>query len=181
MIVTVTHQDTSKNGKPRVYFGGKNNWQDAYYVGARIDTPKVGMTIDAVTASKNFDGSEVWFLNGWKEVSSKAAPTSEGASGALKHQTSPAKPAGWDIPTGDLSRFVSNVVGSAIAASLIQKPEDMHPWIAATYRALEAVREGKPLDFDDPAPRMTLAPVLESFSGPDPSEEQGFDDDEPPF
>ena len=37
--VTVTKIDTSKNGKPRVYFENKHNWQDSYYR-SRSRTPR---------------------------------------------------------------------------------------------------------------------------------------------
>lgn len=178
-ILTVTKTDQSNNGKPRVYFGGKNDWKDAYYIGNKCNgIPEVGTVIDANTSSKRFNNSkyDTWFLDNWKPASNgngHATEIQQTANPAAKTYQQLAKPAGWAIDYGDLSRFVSNVVGSAIAANLIQKPADMAPWIASAYRALEAVRDGKILDFDDEPPaRMRM---------PDPSEPQGFDPEDPGY
>ena len=155
-IQTVTKIDTSKSGKPRVYFGGRHNWQDAHYLGNKCSLPQQGATIDAEVSSKDFnsDGKITWFLNSWKLAS--IAPQPLPAQPAAPQQTPvPYKaPAGWDIPTGDLSRFVSNVVGSAIAAGLIKTPNDIAPWSASAYRAGNDLRSGKVKDFDDPVPDM---------------------------
>ena len=147
-IVTVTYQDRSKSGKDRVYFDGKNNWQEAFYVGQKCNgVPPMGATIDADTSSKDFNGHTTWFLNRWKPVNQSAPQTSASAP--------PQKfIAGWDIPTGDLSRFVSNVIGSAIAAGLIEEPQQLMVWVAGAYRAAESLRSGKVEDFNDPIPQF---------------------------
>lgn len=170
-IVKVTHQDQSKAAKPRIYFDNKNNWQDAIYIGQRCNgIPPVGSMIEADTSSKTFsDGRTTWFLNSWKLATSSPLPEVCGNGAILSGNKIVS--VGWDIPTGDLSRFVSNVVGNAIAAKLIVGPGDMAPWIAAAYRSLEALRAGKPIDFDDVPPLITLP-------HPDPSEDQGYDIDD---
>lgn len=168
-IVTVTYQDKSKSGKDRVYFDGKNNWQESFYVGQQCNgVPPMGATIDADTSSKDFNGHTTWFLNRWK-------PVNQSANGVPRTDSAPSAPpqkfiAGWDIPTGDLSRFVSNVIGSAIAAGLIKAPTDIAAWVAASYDAGNALKSGKVEHFNDPVPK---------FVEPDPTEEQGFDD--PPY
>lgn len=183
-ILTVTKTDQSKNGKPRVYFGGKNDWKDAYYIGNKCNgVPEVGKTIDANTSSKRFDNAkyDTWFLDSWKPLETNGNGNEHAAQAGIADAQPQARqpiqggkpPGGWAIDYGDLSRFVSNVVGSAIAAGYIQKPPDMAPWIASAYRALEAVREGKILDFDDEPPS--------AMRMPDPSEPQGFDDGDPGF
>lgn len=171
-IVTVTKTDKTQKGKDRVYFDNRHGWVDAFYVGQRCPLPQVGQTIDPLTSSKDFngDGKLTWFLNDWKpangvpQTPNQTLPPQTG--GAPKTGGDTRK--GWAIDYGDLSRFVSNVVGSAIAANRIEKPSDMAPWIASAYRALEAVREGKILDFDDEPPALMELP-----EGPDPTEEQG--------
>jgi hypothetical protein len=186
-VVTVTHADQSKAGKQRIYVGGKNNWQDAVYVGQRCaSVPPVGATIDANMSSKTFpDGRQMWFLNSWQPVNGVAPQQSTGnyppqltsAPGlgvpAANPQPAPAK-AGWDIPTGDLSRFVSNVVGSAIAANLINTPSEIAQWVGASYRAAESLRSGDVPEFDSDVPRFTEPdPVLYP---PDPAAPQGEDE-----
>jgi len=146
-IVTVTKHDQSQNKKDRVYFDNKHNWQDAFYVKQGLYLPPVGMTIDADTSSSEFRGQTYWYLNGFKEVKGapvSAPPTSRG-NGQSAPQSPPMQPGrGWnDVPTGDLSRFVSNVVGSAIAAGLIKDPKEVYRWVEAGYEAGQAMRTGQ--------------------------------------
>ena len=181
-IQTVTKIDSSKNGKPRVYFGGRHNWQDAHYLGNKCALPQQGATVDADVSSKDFnsDGKITWFLNSWKAASNGApqqipGPTAQNIAAPQQMQTVPYKaPAGWDIPTGDLSRFVSNVVGSAIAAGLIKTPNDIASWSAAAYRAGNDLRSGKVKDFDD-----VLASMKE-LEEADPLESQTYGDQDDP-
>jgi hypothetical protein len=193
MIVTVTNIDTSKNGKTRIFFNGRGNWQDAHYLGSRCVAPGLGMTIDADVSGKDFrnDGKMTYFLNSWKP-----APAANGAAQQMSQITQirpgsdsgqigsvnmqgpqpgyipPKPPSGWDIPTGDLSRFVSNVIGSAIAANLIKTPSDIAQWVGASYRAAESLRSGDVPEFDSDVPR---------FVEPDAAERQGFEEGDPGF
>jgi hypothetical protein len=193
-IVTITHADKSKSGKDRVYFNGKNNWQEAYYVGNRCESvPPVGATIDADTSSSDFKGKTVWFLNRWKPVRTEPNPAPQRLAGGMSDQAqelaaksfgptdaqarsimaAQQKPKGWsDLPTGDMLRYVSNVVGTAIEACLIKEPKELAPWCAAAYRSAEALRSGDVPEFDNDVP---------SFSEPDPAEQHGFDEGEPPY
>jgi hypothetical protein len=181
-IVTVSKLDKSSKGKPRVYFNGRHSYDDAVYVSQKLgEAPRLHSVINANMTSKTFDdGKTIYFLNDFKyEAQQPAQAPGDAQGGYPSSQNSngvPAanqpKPKGWAIDYGDLSRFVSNVVGSAIAANRIEKPSDMAPWIASAYRALEAVREGKILDFDDD-PRE-IAPEL-----PDPAEPQGYEEGDP--
>jgi hypothetical protein len=84
---------------------------------------------------------------------------------------------GWpDVPTGDLSRFVSNIVGQAITAGLIKAPTDIAPWVAAAYRGAEDMRSGKVKDFDSPIPKFVSDP---DDPGPDPTEDHSAPEDFP--
>lgn len=167
-IHTVTKADTSKGGAPRVYFDGKHDWKDAFYVSKKITAPEVGAVIDANTASNDYQGKTYWYLNGWKlaQGAQNGAPTPNATLGK------PSTFKGWNIDAGDLSRFVSNVVGSAIAAQFITDPEQIGPWVAAAYRAGEQLRNGKVQDFNDPLPDFGTTPT--SLNGP-------IDDGEPSF
>lgn len=160
---TVTKADTSKGGAPRVYFDHKHDWKDAYYVSKKIEAPAVGAVIEANTASSDYQGKTYWYLNGWKEANGAATPN------ATLGKVTPVK--GWNIDAGDLSRFASNVIGSAIEAELITDPEQIGVWIAAAYRAGEQLRSGKVQDFNDPLPEFGATGGL---NGP-------VDDGEPSF
>ena len=178
--VIVTKIDTSKNGKPRVYFENKHNWQDSYYIGNKCNgIPTVGQQIEADTSQVTFPNAKgpTWFLNSWKPVQAQqvAQQMTQGQqiqTPAINGTYTPKPVMGWpDVPTGDLSRFVSNLVGTAIAAGLIKTPNDIAPWTAAAYRAGNDLRTGKVRDFDDPVPKF-------DDPGPDPAEDHGYDDDD---
>lgn len=144
-IYTVTKSDRTQKGKPRVYFDNKHGWADAFYLGNQVPLPDMGAVIEAQTASKTFeDGKTIWFLNSWK--------TALHASAAPQLPPPVVNPGSWAIDYGDCSRFVSNVLGSAIGGGLIKTPQDIHPWVSASYKALEGLRKGKLVDFDDPIP-----------------------------
>jgi hypothetical protein len=107
-----------------------------------------------------------YFLNAWKPApaangaAQQLAANSAAQQPAISPAASPAAtiakpPAGWDIPTGDLSRFASNIVGQAITAGLIKKPGDVAGWTAAAYRSAECLRSGKVQDFDDELPDLS--------------------------
>jgi hypothetical protein len=180
-IVTVTKADVSKNGAPRVYFDNKHAWSDAYYLGKRTEAPAVGVTIDADTSSSEFKGKVYWYLNKWKiATTDKPVGTDPPVQSATKPQTQilpPVVSKHWMIDYGDLSRFVSNVVGSAIAAGLIKRPTDIHPWIAAAYSALQGLREGKPVDFED----VWMAPEPVELGEREDEDFDEYDQNAPPF
>lgn len=183
-IGTVTKIDSSTNGKPRIYLDNKHNWPDAIYVGNKCNgIPMLGQIIEASTTSKRFADakSDTWFLESWKpavvqQASQPSQPVAQIQTPQINGTyTAPAKPVqGWpDVPTGDLSRFVSNLVGTAIAAGLIKTPSDLAPWTAAAYRAANDLRTGKVRDFDDPVPKF----VEDGDPGPDPADGFGDQDD----
>ena len=181
MIVTVTSMDTSSKGKTRIYFNGRGNWQDAHYLGARCVAPEIGMTIDADVSGKDFrnDGKMTYFLNSWKPAPAANGAAQQPPQGPIVPGPAVFVPApkavGWpDLPTGDMLRWVSNVVGSAIAANLIKTPSDIAQWVGASYRAAESLRSGDVPEFDSDVPRFTEPdPVLYP---PDPAEGQGYEE-----
>lgn len=173
-ISTVTKIDQSKTGKTRVYLDNKHNWSDAYYLGRNMDAPPMNQTIEANTTSKTFqrpDGSSAttWFLNAWKPVN--VAKESNGTAVPASAIVPIPSDKAWKIDFGDCSRFVSNVVGSAIAAGLIKDSADIHPWIVQAYEALQGLRSGKPVEFndrftlpDEPPPKEEGDPGAEEYS-----------------
>lgn len=154
-IVTVTKVGTTRSGKPCVWFNGEDGYDNAFYLGKKTESPPVGAVIEADTVSSDYQGKTYWYLNGW--TLSKAQTTPPATPVAAPVQSPPgtgqSRPqAGWDIQSGDLSRFVSNVVGSAIAAGLIKKPDDIHPWVYMAYKAGEGMRSGDQKYFEDSVP-----------------------------
>jgi hypothetical protein len=187
-VVRVTNMDTTKTGKRRIYFDGKNNWADAVYIGQRcVGIPAVGDVIEAETTSKTWpDGKVTWFLNSFKTAPAANGAAQQPAQTAAALQAAatydPKQPfavakqaAGWDIPTGDLSRFASNIVGQAITAGLIKEPRQVAQWIQAAYMAAEALRSGKvdELVYEN-------EPIPDLGGGADPAEQQGFQEEGDP-
>jgi hypothetical protein len=174
--VKVTKIGKSGKGKPIVYFDNRHGQTDGYLVNSKCYTPQEGMTIEADTASSSFEGKTFWWLNGWKEVKSATASgpsqdTGNGRSAPESPQAQPQK--GWDIQSGDLSRYASNIVASAITAGLIKSPTDIYAWANAAYKSAEGLRRGD----------MWQEPQ----TGPDPSthagdpDDPGFEDSQIPF
>lgn len=149
---TVTKLGKSKKGTVTVFFDNQHDYSDAYYCSQKIQPPSVGDVGEAQVTSKTFDdGKEIWFLNGWKPVN--VAKESNGTAVPASAIVPIPSDKAWKIDFGDCSRFVSNVVGSAIAAGLIKDSADIHPWIVQAYEALQGLRSGKPVEFND---RFTL-------------------------
>lgn len=175
-IYKVTKVGKANSGKPIVYVDGKEGRTDGFLVPDKCTVPAQGMTIDAATKSWDYRGVTYWGLDGWTEIKlgggglSRESPT---AGAALPAVDAPAKAlAGWDIASGDLSRYASNIVASAITAGLIKEPSDIAVWSKAAYRAGEALKAG---DMQGPDP---------STHAGDPGREDGdpgFDGRDVPF
>ena len=149
-IVTVTHSDTSKNGKPRVFFDGKHDWKDAYYCG-KTEPPPVGARVEVDTASmQTKDGKgTMWFLNKWGLVPNQPAPAEVKATVAASAVQQSANNL-WAQQEATL-RFVSNCVGTAIECGKVAQPSDIGGWASAALKAAQGVIAGKiePIPFDD--------------------------------
>jgi hypothetical protein len=144
---TVTKADTSKGGAPRVYFDNKHDWKDAYYVSKKIEAPLVGQSIDANTASSDYQGKTYWYLNGWKPAGQPEAPTTVQVSST---RLLPSK--GWNLDSKDRAIILEVVLKAAFDKGLIGIPEEMAPWFERTYRYVEGVSNGKPIALDEPLP-----------------------------
>ena len=140
--VTVTKVGKSRSNKDVVYFDNKHDFQDAYYIGNKCPSiPQVGQLIEPSASSSEFRGNTYWYLNSWKGVGTSPARPVDTPQGS--DQSAPREPLkGWDIQSGDLSRYVSNVVGSAIAAGLIKTPLQLLEWSGVAYVSAESLRNG---------------------------------------
>lgn len=158
-IVTVTKADKSQNGKDRVFFDGKHDYRDAYYLSRGIDLPPLNVKIEVQTHSWTpGEGKQTfWYLDKWR-LAEQPTPVAQPTLPPMAPPTpAPKANGGWDVQSGDLSRFVSNVVASAIEKGLINDPDEIFTWTAAAYRAGNQLRTGKVQDFND----MKLLPLSE--------------------
>ena len=153
--------------KPIAYFDNRHGNTDGYLLGAKCPTPPEGATIEADTKSWEYQGKTYWGLESWKLVESSPqarnfAPPQGSVNGQCAPQSPPAR--GWDIQSGDLSRYASNIVASAITTGLIKDPEDILGWAAVAYVSGQRLRDGS-------------YPAVTDFGArPDPSEDQGRDE-----
>jgi hypothetical protein len=141
VILTVQEVGQSKSGKPKVKAGG--NW---YFMGGSRDTgpinpPVVGQTIEARTGSFMIDGKGFLTIEAWRLPQANQA-------GQGPQRQAPPPPAGY-IDEASL-RFISNVVGSAIAAGTVKDPGQVNSWFQAAKNALEG--KSAPIPFDDTVP-----------------------------
>jgi len=161
---TVTKWDDSKAGAPRIYLDNKHNREDAVYC-SKVARPAVGMVVEADMTSSEYpkgSGKMLWHLNAWKEVTpthlySSIDPTVnlkavEAVNDALHRKLKQKEQSGWTMGYDQMLSMVSNVVRGAIDRDLIKRPSDIHPWVATAYSALQGLREGKPIDFEDKFP-----------------------------
>lgn len=170
MQVRVTKIGKSSKGRPIAYFDGRHGQTDGFLVGNKCTAPQEGMLIEPDTSSSENQGKTYWWLNDWKPIKDSPAQA-VGAAGRSAVVDAPKEALkGWDVLPGDLSRFVSNVIGSAITAGLIKEPSDIRVWSRSAYRAAQSMREG-----------------FTEEEGPDPSTHAGepdrddFDDRSIPF
>lgn len=171
--VRVTRIGRSQKGKPIVYFDNKHGQTDGYLVSEKCQVPPDQSTIEAKTSSWDYQGKTFWGLNDWSFTKGQAIPVSP----PERSTPTQAPSGGWDIQSGDLSRYASNIVASAITAGLIKSPTEINLWARAAYLTGQNLRQGY-VDVYQP-------------SGPDPSThaddpgreegDPGFDDSVVPF
>lgn len=133
---TVQAIGKSRSGKPTVTVDGQ------VYSASHVNLQglRIGDRIEMDTASSMYNGSQIWFLKGWKLIT--AAP-----KGPL-----PQKPSQWiDAPSapvspqGGLSEaeriFAYGVVTAAITAKLVIDPQGVEKWVCAAKNALRSQGE----------------------------------------
>lgn len=143
--VKITHMDRSKSGKTRVYFDGRNDWRDAFYVGNKCDVPPVGAEIEPDTSSSVFNGNTTWFLNRYKVIKlpqdlasapQNAFQTSQIPSTRQANTASEPRQQALSTLFDHELRFISNVVGQAVYAMTIKEPGQIKAWFDACIEAL---------------------------------------------
>jgi hypothetical protein len=146
---TVQEFGQSKAGKPKIKVSG--NWYfcktDKDSGEPVFDKPGLGQVIDMVTGSFQMGDNTFLTLESWKP-SGGSTPTQSATRQAPQRPSPSAQPAAY-IDEASL-RFISNVVGQAIAAKTITTPGQILAWFNSAKSALE----GKPsaAAFDDALP-----------------------------
>lgn len=155
MNVTVQEHGQTKSGNPKVRANGK--W---YFLARDIGAPPaVGATVEIRTGSftmgeppKVFETIEAWRPAGQVQPT-VAQPSYAPPNQQYAAQTSarPAKQEPVDEYIDEASlRYISNVVGQAIAAKTIVEPGQILAWHLAAKASLK--NQSAPVPFDDRIP-----------------------------
>jgi hypothetical protein len=136
--LVVTGLSHTPKGRPKIQAG-----KDSYLLGDGLDVPPVGSRIEADTSSKPYTppgtnkSLTIWWLNSWSLAKDQPAiaETKQIVQQAESH-------AHWQ-ETEAVLRFVSNVIGNALAALRCQKPEEVGVWAKAALEAAQGVVKGK--------------------------------------
>ena len=125
---TINVIDIGKTPKGRATVKGAGE-RDGYLVSDEVHAvPAVGQTIEARITSSEMGGKTYVWLNEWR-LSAQAIP-------ALVHSNG----LGITAATPDASlRFISNVVGQAIQAKTISKPEEIKAWAVAAHQVMSEI------------------------------------------
>ena len=144
---TVQELGASKKGSPKVKVQGY--W---YFAGSTdVTNMKVGMPVELEVRSFMAGDKELWGISQWKATgqpqnATGRAPVDAGA--AISITPSPIAPYLDEAAT----RFISNVVGSAITAGLIEAPDAVSAWAHAARAAHHAITQWKPIEVQDEIP-----------------------------
>ena len=156
MIVTVQELGQSKGGKPKCKANGK--W---YFLPTDKDTgfgnsPTLGQVIEIEEGKPFGDEGQFLTISRWRPAGNVGQTA--GASKGDGNRIAPT-PTQAPIQTADVHQafigqgFISNVVGSAIAAGLIKSPGQVLDWYNAAKLALEGKKAAVPFSDNLPRPR----------------------------
>ena len=122
-VLNVIDVGQTPKGRPTIKAAGD---KDGLLVSNDVKTvPKVGQTIEARVSSSVFNGKTSFWLNEWRLAESLPPEAPE-------HGRATATP--------DASlRFISNVVGQAIQAKTISKPEEIKAWAVAAHQVMSEI------------------------------------------
>jgi hypothetical protein len=148
MIGTVQEIGQSKGGKPKAKIAGKWYFLPTDRDTGHGDSPAVNQSIEFEEGIPFGDNGQFLTISKWRPAGQQARPQP-----AQQQRPAPqaAKPAEY-IDEASL-RFISNVVGSAIAAKTITTPGQVSAWFNAAKAALEG--KGAEIPFSDDVPPMT--------------------------
>jgi len=139
MIAVVNEFGRSQKGNPKIKLDGK--W---YPVGRNnTDGIQPGMQVEVEYGSfpDSRTGQPVACINKIRPAPQAQQPKSNGHTPTGAVEVSPLDDSGM--------RFISNIVGSAIAAGKIEKPFEVTTWSIAAYRAFKALGVREPGLDDD--------------------------------
>ena len=131
---TVTKVGKTKNGRDTVYFDNHHAVTDAFMVGNTCNVPPLNATIDADYACKNYQGKDFWWLNAFKVVTAQSTP--RWTRSASQTEVIPDPPGSRALSEPEL-RFISNCVGSALAAGTLKEPAMIGLWAREAYKAIQ--------------------------------------------
>lgn len=128
---TVQAIGKSRSGKPTVTVDGQ------IYSASKVDLSgmQVGDRIEMDTASSDYNGAKIWFLNGYKllQAAQKYPPHQQ----AQTPISAPTQPVGASSGVSEPERiFAYGVVTEAIKASLVKDRVDLGLWACAAVHAI---------------------------------------------
>lgn len=139
LVTGITH---TQAGRPKIQCG-----KDAYLVGNGVDVPPVGSTIEANTSSSDFTPPgkstpvTTWWLNDWK-LAGEQPPVTE--TKAILAEAAKATVTREHFQMLEAKgRFISNLVGSAIASGKCAAPTDIAGWTVSALKAADLVFDDK--------------------------------------
>lgn len=138
-IVTIQELGKTSNGNPKAKVNGE--W---CFLSKEIGPlPPINTKLEIREGSFTFpDGKPAKTIEAWRY------PEGNGQPPAQQNASAPAAPPAY-IEEASL-RFISNVVGSAIAAGTIKQPGQVSAWFEAAKAALAG--EAAPAPYDDQMP-----------------------------
>jgi len=159
------------------YFGanehGSHNFQTAEgamltaYIADGIPTPQPGQALECEVEQKTSKAGKAYTkvisING-----QRGKPAGQG--GGFQRGGG-----GRGAPAYDPKTFVSNVVGQAIAAKLITKPEELAPWAITAYKTMKSLEPATvKTEVVDTPPAATPGAVAAPPSAPLPNDDIPF-------
>lgn len=133
-VVQVQEYGKSAGGKPKVKASGK--W---FFLGRDIEQPPLGASVEIKEGSFKAGDATFATIEAWRP-----------AGGGNTQQPPAAPPAGY-VDEASM-RFISNCVGSAIAAGTIKEPGQLLSWFQAAKAALEGKQAPDPFGDESKIP-----------------------------
>lgn len=132
---TVTARGLSRTQKPTITIDGQVYSAPSVDLGGLV----AGDRIQFDAASKIYNGSTVWFLNGWKmlQVASKPEPTKYPPSVPQIIERTAPEGSGALLAVTDVERpCISNWGAELIRAGVVADPASLGIWVQAALHAL---------------------------------------------
>lgn len=134
---TVTRRGTSKTGKPIIIIDDKTYSAPSVDLGGLVAGDRIAFDAN----SKVYNGSTVWFINGWEMLRAATKPPEDqkyphSAQQPIVHNAAPT-PSNALLSVTDVERpCCSNWGAELIRANVIKEPADLGIWVQAILHAL---------------------------------------------